>query len=80
MIFHWKKQLELSIQLKQFDTLDWHEWVILRNADSNRASDQPCSGGAPAVACTEVISVFETSTDESVIIITESVSLRYSGA
>ena len=27
LIFHWKKQLELS-RVKEFSTLDCHEWVI----------------------------------------------------
>ena len=46
-----------------FSTLDWHEWVIGRNAqtrDSNLAAGQvPCSSDASAAACTEVISILE---------------------
>ena len=42
---------------------------LKERTESNRAADQPCSSGAPAAACAEVISILETSTDEGVIII-----------
>ena len=40
---------------------------LKERTDSNRAAHQPCSSGAPAAACTEVISVLETSTDKCVL-------------
>ena len=48
---------------------------LKERTDSNRVADQPCSSGAPAAACTEVISIHQTSADEGVI--TESVPVRY---
>ena len=32
--------------------------------DSNHAADQPCSSGTSVAACTEVLSVLETSTEQ----------------
>ena len=40
MIFHLKKQLELS-RVKQFSTLDWLEWVIWRNAKTRIVQQSP---------------------------------------
>ena len=43
---------------------------LKERTDSSLPADQPCSGGAPSAACTEVFLILKTSTEqESVIII-----------